>query len=386
MQKAGDDAGGRGRLPHDELDGLGALLACDVEGVVELDRTRLAYRFGDRPPGVGLAVGDAAAVEHRGGGVDAEHQRGDLVGEPCLAHSGLTQQQDHLAAVVRDRELDEIAQHRELGVAPDQRGDPTRPVARRNERLGRRPHVDGRLSTANDQRAPRLVTDDLAGGLVGRCADEHLAGVGGRLEAGCRVHHIAHRGVVASGAERPDEHFAGVHADPHADADGRFGRVLGECLLHTERGANRPLGIVLVSDRGAEQRHDGVADDLVHATAEVVHIVDEAFERDVDQPLHPLGIEVLRESGEADDVGEDHGDHTSLVGVGAGGVATRRAEPGVRPVVRPTVRARHRPSSYGCCLPQTLSNPTEDGRRTPVLRTHCVPWPPVSELPGRTSA
>ena len=47
-----------------------------------------------------------------------------------------------------------------------------------------------------------------------------------------------------------------------------LGGELGERLLHPQRGPDRPLGVVLVGDRGAEQGDDLVADDLVEAAAE----------------------------------------------------------------------------------------------------------------------
>ena len=73
----------------------------------------------------------------------------------------------------------------------------------------------------------------------------------------------------------PDEHLAGVHPDPHLHADAELGRERGQRLVHAQRGPHRPLGVVLVRDRRAEQGHDLVADDLVEAAAEVDDVGDE---------------------------------------------------------------------------------------------------------------
>ena len=52
------------------------------------------------------------------------------------------------------------------------------------------------------------------------------------------------------------------------DRDADLGRDRGQRLLHPQRGAHRPFGVVLVGDRGAEERDDLVADDLVEPASE----------------------------------------------------------------------------------------------------------------------
>ena len=69
-------------------------------------------------------------------------------------------------------------------------------------------------------------------------------------------------------------------------------------------------------DGRTEQRHDRVADDLVDLPAEGGDVGDEALEAAVDEVLHLLGVHRLRKAGEADQVGEQHGDDAALVARG----------------------------------------------------------------------
>jgi hypothetical protein len=97
--------------------------------------------------------------------------------------------------------------------------------------------------------------------------------------------------------------------------------------VHLDRGPDRTIGVVLVSDRRAEQREDAVAEDLVDTTAEGGDVGDQPLEAGVDQPLHPLGIEVLGQCGVADEVGEDDRDEPPFFSDGGSDLVTaRRAE------------------------------------------------------------
>ena len=160
-------------------------------------------------------------------------------------------------------------------------------------------------------------------------ADDHLARTRRRLEAAGGVHDVAHCGVLARGAQRPDEHFACVHADSHLGADAEVLPEGGEGALHLKRGPHRPLGVVFVGDGRPEQGHDGVADDLVDLTPEGGDVGDESLEAAVDEVLHVLGVGRLGEGGEPDQIGEQDRGDAPLVGPDHEGVAAGRAEPGL---------------------------------------------------------
>ena len=126
---------------------------------------------------------------------------------------------------------------------------------------------------------------------MGGGPDDDLAGLGGGLQAAGGVHDVAHRGVVAAGAERTDEHLAGVHADAEAEASTPLSAPQSAIeLLHAQRGAHRALGVVLVGD-GAPKSAT-IASPMILSTwpPKVVDVGDEAFEAAVDEVLDVLGV------------------------------------------------------------------------------------------------
>ena len=123
---------------------------------------------------------------------------------------------------------------------------------------------------------------------MGGRTDDDLVRAGDRLQPARGVHDVAHRGVVAAGAQRADEHLAGVHADAQVDVDAVLFAHLREPLLHPQRGAHRALGVVLVRDRRAEERDERVADDLVDLAAEGGDLGGEPLEAAVDEVLDVL--------------------------------------------------------------------------------------------------
>src|SRR5919109_1138551 len=89
--------------------------------------------------------------------------------------------------------------------------------------------------------------------------------------------------------------------------------MLRERLLHRERGAERALGVVLVRHRRAEDHEDRVADELLDRAFVALGLAHERLEDVAHELLELLGIERLRERGEADDVGEEDGDETPFL-------------------------------------------------------------------------
>ena len=79
-----------------------------------------------------------------------------------------------------------------------------------------------------------------------------------------------------------------------------------------ERGADGPLGVVLVGGRGAPDGHDRVADELLHRPAVQLDDLGGGLEVVAQQLADGLGIAVLGEAREADEVGEEDGDQAPL--------------------------------------------------------------------------
>ena len=94
-------------------------------------------------------------------------------------------------------------------------------------------------------------------------------------------------------------------------------RLVGDELLEADvqphRRPDRPVGVVLVRDRRAEQRDDRITQHLVDRAAERLDVDDEALECPIDHALQTLRIEVLRQAGVPDDVGEQHRDDTAFL-------------------------------------------------------------------------
>ena len=94
-----------------------------------------------------------------------------------------------------------------------------------------------------------------------------LPGPGRGLEPRGDVHGVADDRVAV--ADRAGEHLARVHAHAQREVDavGEARVDLRHRVLHAEPGAHGALGVVLVRDRRAEDRHHVVADVLVDRAA-----------------------------------------------------------------------------------------------------------------------
>ena len=82
--------------------------------------------------------------------------------------------------------------------------------------------------------------------------------------------------------------------------------------------ADRALGIVLVGDRRAPDGHDGVTDELLDGPAVELDDSRRALEVAAQELAHRLGVAVLGDRREADEVGEEDGDEAPL-GLGGWG-------------------------------------------------------------------
>ena len=263
----------------------------------------------------------------------------DLPDEPALPDARIRSDDHEVSAPALRGGVEDPAQHRQLGLSPHDRRPGAPAPARGRVGADGEPGVDRSVAPLHLERPERLVADDLGGGRVGRGPDDDLAGRRDRLEPARGVHDITHRRDVT--AERADEHLAGVHADAHLQVDAHPSREVRERALHLQPAAHRPLGIVLVRDRRAEDRHELVADDLVDAAPVGRDVGRERTEARVDEPLDLLGVGGLREGREADQVGEDERSRSALVGSADERVPTRGAEAGLGGCARTARGAGH---------------------------------------------
>ena len=291
-----------------------AQLLADRHVAVLVALTCIADRLRDGRPHVGVPVGRALPAEHQ----RAAHLLGvlrELEHEPALADAGVAEQEHELGPPPPAGDRERVAQHTHLGVAPDERAaSAAAPASRWCGRVHRDPRVDGLVPASHRERTERLVAHRARVAAYVARTDDDLARLRRGLEPARGVDDVAHHGRVAPGTHRADQHLAGVDPDPQGHLRRLVGGELLEGFLHLQRGAHAALGVVFVGDRDAEARDERVADDLVELAAEGAHVGDEAFERAIDQVLHLLGVGRLREGGETDDVGHEHGDEAALVG------------------------------------------------------------------------
>ena len=128
---------------------------------------------------------------------------------------------------------------------------------------------------------------------------------------------------------------------------------------------DRPLGVVLVGDRGAPQGHDRVADELLDGAAVAADDLADGLEVAVLELADLLGVAPLGERREPDEIGEQDADEAALGdGVGLGGVVGGRcaAAAGVAVV---GAGPRRRPAAWRTrsrTWPPAGSSPRSSGR------------------------
>ena len=96
--------------------------------------------------------------------------------------------------------------------------------------------------------------------------------------------------------------------DPHAELETLLDREVAD----RERCAHGPLGVVLVRDGRAEQRHHRVADELLDRAAVALELGSNARVVRPEDRLHVLRVHRLRLRREADEVAEEDRDDLAL--------------------------------------------------------------------------
>ena len=83
-------------------------------------------------------------------------------------------------------------------------------------------------------------------------------------------------------------------------------------VAHQQRCAQRPLGIVFVSDGRTEHTHDSITHELFDEAAKAVDGAGHLLEQVALQRAYVLGIQALAERGEARQVGEQNGNGATI--------------------------------------------------------------------------
>ncbi len=252
--------------------------------------------------------------------------------------------------------MERVAQETDLTLAADER-----PTARARDidaearpRFQRFPDGDRLRLALCLHRLARLVQDRLLRRPVRRLVDQDPVDGRGGLQAGGGVHDVARGHALAFGGPRAerDERLSRGDGDSHLQV-----ALLDDPVADRERRANRPLGIVLVSGRRAEQRHHRVADELLDRPAAPLELGAQARVVRLEHGAHVLWVELLGTRGEADEVGEEDGHDLALLACGLDrllqtGAAARAEARAVRVLVAAAGTGEHqcsRSTAYPRC-------------------------------------
>jgi hypothetical protein len=164
-------------------------------------------------------------------------------------------------------------------------------------------------------RLTRAVLDHPLGGPVGGLADEDAVHRRGSLEARGRVDDVSGHHPFALGRTSPqgNDRLPRVDGDADVQVERRVRLVqLENGLPNGECGADGALRVVLVRDGGPKDRHDRVTDEFLHRPAETLDLRPQAPVVRREHGAHVLRVELLRSSGEADEIGEEDRDDLAL--------------------------------------------------------------------------
>ena len=340
------------------------LLRGERGGVVLADPRLRLDDLPERPERDPVAVGQAAAVPPGDDLLVLGRGLAQLDHEPALPDPGHADEGHELRRALDAHARERAEQQRALVLPADERrrrvvvpgaGDAA-------HGLDGLPHLD-RVGLPLRRHGLVLAVDDRAlRRAVRRGADEDPVHRRSRLDARRGVHHVTrdHRlALRRTGVER-DERLAGRDPDAHMEVE-RVAPVVqrGDRLARGERGAHRSLGVVLVGGRGAVDRDDRVADELLDRASVSLEVTPQGLVVPTEDGAHVLRVEPLGAGGRAHEVDEDRRDDLPLfprARLGGEGRAARVAEPGVVRVLAgapgahehgPSLLRRRRPLSEG---------------------------------------
>ena len=306
-----DDPACLGLVGHDRRDG-GRELRFDLLKAVGLEHACLSLdHLGERPEAHAFAVRQRAPLAPQDQlGVDLDG-REELADEPALADAGDADERDELRRPFAPNPLERVAERLELTSAADERRcirlfdvhAESRPC------LHRLPDVHRLRLALRVDRVGLAVLDRRARPAIGRFAHEDPVDGCRALQPCGSVDDVARRHRLTEVGPGGDVHerLTRRNPDPHLEALG-LARPVADC----ERGPDGALRIVLVSDRRAEQRHHGVADELLHRPAEALELEAKSVVVRREDRFDVLRIEGLGTGCEADEIGEEDGDDLPL--------------------------------------------------------------------------
>ena len=276
-----------------------------------------ADHLAEGPEGQPVPVGRAAALVPPDRLDEAVDVLAELPGQAALADPGRSGDRDEPGAAVPPGRVKGLLERPQLLVAADKgRLEDVRAVAATP--LGDHPHgapgPHGRGLALEGLLAGRLEGDRARRRPHRRLPDEDGPWLRRRLQAAGAVHEVAGHHPLVRRPER-DRGLAGQDAGPGLDR--RPERADG--VHEFETGPDRPLRVVLVGDRRAPDRHHRVADELLERAPVTADHGRGELEVPRQGLAHLLGVALLGERGEPDEVGkEDRHEATFRDGRGGG--------------------------------------------------------------------
>ncbi len=246
---------------------------------------------------------------------------------------------DALPDSFQDGELRRATQHRNATGCALSRADRSREGA---------PHAHGVLLAFRDHRLRVLVADDRTRGSIRLLADEDAVDGSGLLQTRCRVDDVAGDDPFSLRRTRGERHesLSGVDCDADLQFELRLGSIqLFNGRAHREGGSDCTFRIVAVDHGRSENRHHGVAYELLDRAAKGLDLAPDASEVWREDRPHVFRIEPFCAGGEADQIREQDGDDLALLGEALRLIGKRlragKAELRDRRVLLPTVRTDH---------------------------------------------
>jgi hypothetical protein len=222
-----------------------------------------------------------------------------LSDETAFPDPGNPDNRSHLDRLVSLRAVECLEQRRELISTADQRGRvvATARLAEARARANCLPTRNGSGLPLGVGRRQRLVFDRIARRPIRSFADNDTVDRRGGLQASRGVDDVARRDGLPERriCVESDERFTRVDADPDMEIEVRIPFVRArQRLSNRERCANGALRIVFVRGRCAEDRHHGIAGELLDRAVALLELL--AHERVVGSQhrshifnVHPLG-------------------------------------------------------------------------------------------------
>ena len=262
-----------------------------------------------------VAIGRALALEPRD---RLTLQRlPELEQQPRLADTRLADD-THDLALPGSRALPALAEEAQLppstrqGTQPALHADLEAAAPRAPPRDVEDPH---RLGPALDGDGPQRLGADVAlHGPVRGLGHEHVAGLGERLQARRQVRRVADGGVVHAQvvADAPHDHRSGIDAEPQPEIDTQLPpdlpAIAADGLVDGEGGVDGAERVVLQRDGGAEERHQPIAEELVHRALVAMDRLGHEPQDAVHDLVHRLRLELGGQPRGIDQVAEHDAD------------------------------------------------------------------------------